>query len=115
MQDRDEYRVSVRRILAEVSVSCLGLALLVWTGRADQAWVARHFVPDFRVPWADLEKTILLARIGAAALGFFLLLVARGWIGQFVQARSFRDLVLDAAPTLLAAVLAVGAAELALR
>jgi hypothetical protein len=115
VEKRDAGGISSRRVLAELFVSYLGLALLIWTWRADHAWVARHFMPDFRVPWVELEATILGARVAAAGLGFFLLLVARPWIGRFVQARSLRALALDATPTLLAALLAVGAAELVMR
>jgi hypothetical protein len=47
-------------------------------------------------------------------VGFVLILVVRPWIGGLVARNPLRRLALDAAPTLLAMVLAVGAAELVL-
>jgi hypothetical protein len=104
-----------RRVLTELAISCLGILLIICAVRASEAWVLRHFLPEWRNPWNEVMQAILVARIGAAALGVFLLLAARPWLGRFVEARSLKALALDAGPTVIAAVLAVGAAELVLR
>jgi hypothetical protein len=91
-----------RRILTELAVSCLGVLLITWVVRANEAWVQRHCLPEWRNPWDEMMQAILAARIGAAALGFFLLFVARPWLGRFVEARSLKAIDLDVTPTVIA-------------
>ena len=91
-------------------VACAGGALLVCAIAFDRRWLDRHFLPSFY--WSR-ERCVLVAsgaRAAAAALGLALAVPARARI-----ARWFAGAMGPALATALAVVLAVGAAEWALR
>jgi hypothetical protein len=101
---------SLTRFVAELVVSSIGAACIAIAIGANQAWLDRHFLPSFLWPrhWYTLIETSV--RIGLAALGGWIVTDARRRIGRF--ARRAPALALHSA---LAIVLALGAAEVALK
>ena len=103
-----------RRIVAEVLVTALALALLGLAAFASRAWFERHFLPEFFQPRNEQLRWLMLVRLTAAGLGLLLLWPARPWLGRWAASKSGRDLALDVLPTLLAVVLALGVSEVLL-
>src|SRR5262249_51632132 len=104
-----------QRIVVESLVVLVGVTLLLLICAADQAWVDRHFLPDF----FSLHRTIILyTRIGRAlAVGVALVLVfaVRPKVGRWAGAFPLPRLLTDAASVLLAVALALLANEFLLR
>ena len=103
-----------RRIIAEGLVALLGVVLLAAAALMNRAWFQHHFLPEFLDPRARQLRALTNVRLAVAAVGLGLILIVRPWIGGLVARNPLRRLALDAAPMLLAVVLAVGAAELIL-
>jgi hypothetical protein len=99
-----------KRSFAEIALGCIGCALVAAAIAANQAWLDRHFLPAFFVSRAEYVRAEWIARIAVALLGVVFALFARRRI-----ARAITEDPLRAAMTLLAIVLAFGAAELLLR
>src|ERR1700730_11982477 len=103
------------RLVAEIAVACIGIALLACAIAADQRWLDRHFLPT---PSVSRRLYVLLesfARIAAAALGAALALVARPRIGRLVARMPADALFADAVRISLAVCVALGTSELMLR
>jgi hypothetical protein len=103
------------RLVAEIAVASIGIALLACAVAADQRWLDRHFLPT---PSVSRRLYVLLessARIAAAALGAALALVARPRIGRLVARVPADTLFGDAVRIALAVMLALGTSELMLR
>jgi len=96
-------------VLVEIGLGCTGCALIT-AAIAAGPWLDRHFLPAFFISRATFVKTAWLVRITAIVLGLMLAVVARRRIARVVSADWTRVFV-----TLLAIVLAFGAAELMLR
>src|SRR5262245_18600514 len=96
--------------LAEIAVGCIGCALLATAIAADQAWLDRHFLPAFFVSRATYVTTEWLVRGTTALFGLITAVLARRRIACALSADWTRVFT-----TLLAVVLAFGAAELLLR
>lgn len=111
----DGATARARNLTAQLLSVCLGLGLLLWAAQANDLWLERHVLPDFRISDAELRMTVLAARIAAAFVGAVLTLWAPPRLGRFVGARSARQLAADVLPTVLAMVLAFGAAEVLMR
>jgi hypothetical protein len=93
----------------QLAVTALGIALVAGAIAANQQWLDRHFLPSFFVTraWYVRAETIVrvaMAVVGAALIG------AAAQVGRFVAQTPGR-----AAAVALAAVLAIGAGEVALR
>ena len=101
------------RVIAEVLIVLLGVALLTCAFAADHRWLDRHFLPSCFVPRHSYVVALWLGR--AAACGMTLALVLRPRLGRLVSRVPARTLLANAAPLLLAIALAVGASELVLR
>ena len=98
------------RLLAEILVASIGVALLACALGANQRWLDRHFVPSFFLPrhWYVVMET--LVRLAMGIVGAWLALIARPRAGRFAArtpARAFQ--------VVIALVLALGASELLLR
>lgn len=105
----------VRRVLLEAPTVILAAALLGCAAMADRAWIDRHFLPEFRTDRSLPLTLIAWARILATGLALALVLFVRPRLGRLGERRTLGSLLASAAPAALAVVLAVGAAELALR
>jgi hypothetical protein len=91
------------------AVALIGLALVVATAAANQAWLDRHFLPSFFVPrqwYVWIESAV---RLVIAAAGFALLL------GRRRVARLLTDAPALTLAVIAAAVLAAAAGEFVLR
>ena len=98
------------RLLAEILVASIGVALLACALEANQRWLDRHFVPSFFLPrhWYVVIET--LVRVAMGIVGAWLALIARRRAGRFAAgtpARVFQ--------VVIAVILALGASELLLR
>jgi hypothetical protein len=100
----------MKRVAAEIVVASIGIALVACAFAASQPWLDRHFLPSFFLPrhWYVLIEVIV--RVTVATLGLLLAFVLRPRIGEMVTRPPA-----SAVPIVLAAVLALGAGELALR
>lgn len=110
--DRGEQRSesAVTRFVAELLVLALGGACIAIALGANQRWLDRHFLPSFLWPrhWYTLIETSV--RVGLAALGAWVVTGARARAGRLAG----REPAL-AASVGIAAVLAFGASEIALK
>ncbi len=103
------------RVVAEIVVALIGIALLACAIRADHAWLDRHFLPSFSVSRRLYVLAASSARVVIAALGLALTLVARPRIGRLVERVPPPTLLADVACVSLAIALALGTSELVLR
>jgi hypothetical protein len=94
----------------EIVLASAGIALVVCALAATQHWLDRHFLPSFFMPrrWYVLIETSV--RFGLALVGLLLALVLRRPIARLAMVGAAR-----AIPVVLAALLAIGAAEVVLR
>src|SRR5215470_12861682 len=96
--------------MAEAFVVTAGIAIVIATVLANQAWLDRHFLPSFlmsRAWYVGIETTV---RVTLATLGLLLVFAARrlgGWLRTFVPRYGWR--------LAAAIVLAFAASELALQ
>jgi hypothetical protein len=101
--------LSRRRAIAEVLVALAGIGLILLAIVLTRSWFDHHLLPSFylmRRWYVFLESS---SRVALALAGVFLLLVERPRIGRLAAERPF--VVISGA---IAAVLAVGAGQLAL-
>jgi hypothetical protein len=101
---------SVTRFVAELVVAAVGVACIAIAVGANQRWLDRHFLPSFLWPrhWYTVIETS--ARIGLAVFGAWLVTGARARAGRFAQHAPALAMNIG-----LAIVLALGAAEVALK
>jgi hypothetical protein len=100
----------VARVIAEITVATVGIAFFISGLAANQHFLDRHFVPSFLFPrhwYVALETSI---RVGMVVFGALLVLIARPRVGRFAARAPVRLLQF-----VVAAALAIGASELALR
>jgi len=100
----------VVRVIVELAVGLIGIALLAGALVATRSWLDRHFLPSFFLPrrWYVVLATVV--RVVMAALGTWLAIVARPRFGRF--AARWPSIVVS---TALAAIVALVAGELAIR
>jgi hypothetical protein len=103
------------RIIAETLVALGGLALILGALGADQAWVDRHFLPNFFVPHAAIMPVVSTVRIIMIVLGGVLVLFIRPALGRLAARRSTGQVFAGTARFLLAIALALVSSELVLR
>lgn len=103
------------RIIAETLVALGGLALILGALGADQAWVDRHFLPNFFVPHAAIMPVVSTVRIIMIVLGGVLVLFIRSALGRLAARRSTGQVFAGTARFLLAIALALVSSELVLR
>jgi hypothetical protein len=87
----------------------------LWVFVADEDWLDRHFLPDFRIPQIHMIVGLQVVRGLAAVTALVLFFWVRPWVRGVVERHGFLRLAIDCGPTLAAALLAVPAAELVLR
>jgi len=101
---------AVQTLVVLVAAALLGLAAFL-----DRAWLERGILPEFFHPRDEQLRLLAVLRAVFAALGLLLLWRVRPWLGRLAGRRTPRQLALDVLPTLLAVILAFGAAEMLLR
>jgi hypothetical protein len=106
---------SVRRAVPDILLTSVSVCILLWVFVADENWLDRHFLPDFRIPQIHMIVALQVVRVLAAAVALVLFFWVRPWVRGVVERRGFLRLAIDCGPTLAAALLAVPAAELVLR
>jgi hypothetical protein len=112
---RRPRRPRAARVAVETTIGLMAAALIGWAASANAPWVARHFMPQFRLPHAQLLAQVGAVRSVAALAGLALLFGVRPGLGRRVEARGLVAASRDLAPTLLAALLALASAEAILR
>jgi hypothetical protein len=103
------------RVVVELVVGSIGLALIVFAFVTDNRWLDRHFLPTFFVSRRVYELAAACSRTLIAANGVALALVARPRIGRRLARVPARRLVADIAAVSLAVVLSLGTSEVILR
>ena len=111
--EQSEYLAT--RVVAEIVLASVGIALLASAMGADQAWLDRHFLPSFFTPRRTYVLAATIARALGAAVGVAFALVVRSRIGRFVARIPPGTLFADATRISLAIALALGTSELVLR
>jgi hypothetical protein len=91
-------------------ITSIGVALVACALAANQRWLDRHFLPSFFIPRHSYVVIETSVRVAIGTLGLALAFVAR-----FAAARLTAQTPLRAVQIAIAAVLALGASELALR
>src|ERR1700752_2983407 len=100
----------VPRLMAELAVTALGIALLVCAIGANRRWLDRHVLPSFLLPhdWYIALQTAASVSVGVP--GACLVVVVRPRVGAFMLRMPGQGLSIA-----LAAALALAASEPALR
>jgi hypothetical protein len=99
----------VFRVIAEVTVACIGVALVICAFVANRRFLDRHFVPSFFLSRHVYVVLQTCGRFFMAALGVWLALIVRPRVGSFVETTPTRALQVA-----IAVVLALGMSDLAL-
>jgi hypothetical protein len=102
------------RLIIEIAVVLIGIALLAFASAANHQWLDRHFLPSFVVSRRAFVLIAWLARAVTAILGLALAL-AGPRIGRFVARAPAGRLMADVGSIVLAITLALGTSELVLR
>ena len=105
----------VARLVTEIIVVLIGIALLVCAYLTDHRWLDRHYLPSLEVPRRVYVLTVWLARAAAAVFGLVLVFFFRPRIGRLAARVRAGRLITDTAAILLAITLALGTCELILR
>jgi hypothetical protein len=105
----DQSEPAPPRLIVEATVASLGVLLLATALLANQRWLDRHFLPSFFITRQTYVLLETLVRVAMGVLGLALALFQRGPIGRAVARSPSRAVHVG-----LAALLAVGAGELAL-
>src|SRR6266446_2132480 len=110
IREPQAFKHFAARALAEIVVVSVGVAFLACAIIANRRFLDRHFVPSFFLPrhWYVMLET--LGRFVMAALGAWLVTVARSRAGRFASREPVRALHI-----VFAIVLALGASNLMLR
>jgi hypothetical protein len=103
------------RVIAEIVMVSIGIALLGCALAADHRWLDRHFLPAYFVTRQVYVVALSLARAVVTALGAALVLVLRPRFGRLVVRLQASAFFADAARLSLAVALALGTSELVLR
>ena len=98
------------RVMIEIAVASLGIALTVCAILANQRWLDKHFLPSWFMPhrWYVLIESSV--RVVMAGVGLSFAFVVRSQIGRVIASGPSRI-----AYSAMAVVLALGASELVLR
>ncbi len=102
------------RLIIEIALVLLGIALLAFACAANHQWLDRHFLPSFVVSRGVFVLIASLARAVTAMLGLALALLGPR-IGRFVARAPAGRLTADVGSIVLAITLALGTSELVLR
>jgi hypothetical protein len=102
------------RLIIEIAVVSIGIALLALACAANHQWLDRHFLPSFVVSRRAFVLIASLVRAVTAMLGLALALVGPR-IGRFVARTPLGRLTADVGSIVLAITLALGTSELVLR
>jgi hypothetical protein len=102
------------RLIIEIAVVLIGMALLAFACAANHQWLDRHFLPFFVVSRRTFVLIASLARAVTAMLGLTLALVGPR-VGRFAARVPAGRLMADVGSIVLAITLALGTSELVLR
>ena len=102
-------------LLLEASIVLLGSAFLAAALFMNHAWVDRHFLPEFFRDHALNLRSVLILRIGLVALGVATITLLRRWAARATARLGALSILMAAAPSLLALVLAVAVSEIIVR
>ncbi|PWT85425.1 MAG: hypothetical protein C5B58_03085 [Acidobacteria bacterium] len=110
MREQKAFKHFLLRATAEIVVASIGAAFFACAIIANQRFLDRHFVPSFFLPrhWYVVIEN--LGRLVMAALGVWLVTIARARAGRFASRAPVRAL-----HVVIATVLALGASNLMLR
>jgi hypothetical protein len=100
----------IARVLAELVVACLAIALWVWSWRVGDRWFLRTWSLDSRKLWIATAW-----RLAAVAAGAILVVVVRPRASRWASRVGSREALAACARTGLAFCVAVAVSELALR
>ena len=114
LERRQSRNLTVRQV-TEALVTLVGIALIALAAIANHSWFLRHFLPTFFAPFEIYEIGVQLGRVALAGSGILLVVSLRPRLGRTAARRSPRQLASALARVLLAAVLALGMSEWALR
>jgi hypothetical protein len=103
-------RLRASRVVVELAIAAVGIAVVVGAVAANQRWLDRHFLPSFVVPRAWYVRIETGVRIAAAAFGAALALILRRPLTRLLV-----DTPMQAARLAIAILLALGASEAVLR
>jgi len=110
---QSEFRAQGRAVQGLVILAAL--ALFAVAALIGPAWMERHFLPEFFHPRAIQLHKLANVRIACVVAGLVLLWPLSPWLGRLAARKPPRELALDIAPTLVAIVLALIAAEVLLQ
>jgi hypothetical protein len=110
-----ERAVRARRLGAEALSAAAGAGALFCAAAATPAWMQRHFLPDLLFSLRYQLMVLWACRGIAAAAGLMLLGPWRSRLGRYFERAPARRFLMDAAPILVAVLLALGVTELVLR
>lgn len=102
------------RLVAELLIVLVGVALLASAAAADAAWFDAHFLPDYFKPQAPRRHVAQVWRVVTVAIGLALILLLRPRVGRAVVARSGPVVFGTALRIFLAVLLALLSSELML-
>jgi hypothetical protein len=103
------------QLLANLLLTALALGALAWAWRADLRYCERHLLVWYYAYDADEERVARNWRIVGVIAGLLILFVVRPLAARWAARRSLADAAADVARYGVAAVLAIGVSELALR
>jgi hypothetical protein len=99
----------------DVLLASVSIALLFWALSADERWLDRHFLPDFRIPRSHTLAGLHAVRALAVLAAVLLVVRIRPALHRLTDRNTWTQLLGLAAPSIAAAALAIPAAELVLR
>lgn len=91
-------------MLAAAGLAALALGL-------DRAWLHRHLLPEFFQPRSEQLAILTDVRVGLLAAVLLVLWPVRPWLGRWAVRRTGPQMAADAAPIMLAVVLAFATVE----
>src|SRR5689334_18815080 len=91
LEQRQSHRLTIR-LLTEVAVTVIGIALVVCAVLANHSWFLRHFLPTFFAPFEIYVVGAQVGRVVVAALGTSLALQLRPRLGCLVVRTPARQL-----------------------
>src|SRR5438105_12230733 len=94
------------RVAAELTVTSIGIALVLCAVLANESWFDHHFLPTFFAPFGIYIVAARVGRILLGIVGAAVLLHVRPRFGRLVVRTTTRRLAADMARILLAVLLA---------
>jgi hypothetical protein len=102
-------------LAANLTITCIGLVLILLAAAADRNWADRHFLPTFAWSQSSQQELVMGARVLLALLGLAFLVLIRPRAARVASAGHGRRLLLGVLFGALAVAAAVGATEAVLQ